>query len=185
MIGLPAAFIPHTAALRMAVIVAACASLVGSGWYLRGKLAAAQIAKIEARVAADTAARETAHREAIEAARARETAITAKAEEIVHAARQADADLRAARAAADNAAAGLRDAAARYAARRCQPAAAPLGSPPGTMPAGLHDADQLLRVLGELDGRAGNLAEAADRARAAGAACERIYDAARAELMRR
>jgi hypothetical protein len=160
-------------------------TLVAAGWLARGQIARGQIAELRAEQATQIAAAQTAHRQAIEAARARETAITAKAEEIVNAARQANADLHAARVAADNAAAGLRDAAARYAARRCQPAAAPLGSPPGTMPAGLHDADQLLRVLGELDHRAGNLAEAADRARAAGAACERIYDAARAELMRR
>jgi hypothetical protein len=43
----------------------------------------------------------------------------------------------------------------------------------------MHDGDRLLRVLGELDGAAGALAEHADRARAAGLACERAYEAVR------
>ena len=164
------------AAIRLAAAVTAGAMLFGVGYYVRGKLANAQIARVEARVAADTAARETAHREALEAVRAREAAVIARTEEIVNAARQADSELRAARAAADAAGVGLRDAAARYAARRCPTATAALGSAPGGLPRGLHDADRLLRVLGELDARAGDLADAADRSRAAGAACERFYD---------
>jgi len=167
------ALLPYTAALRVGVVVVACAALFGAGWHTKGRLAEAELAKVKA-------AHAQAYANAIEAARARESAIAAKAEEIVNAARQVDFELRAARAAADAAGVGLRDAAARYAARRCPTAVAPLGGSPGAMPVGVHDADRLLRVLGELDARAGELADSADRSRAAGAACERIYDAVRA-----
>jgi hypothetical protein len=149
-------------------------SLIGAGWMARGVLADRKIAQIRADQAEKVAQAEAA-------ARAREHAIIDRTEEIVREARSTVENLRADAAAAVVAADGLRVAAARYAARRCP--AAPLtpasGGAPTIVPGSMHDGDRLLRVLGELDGAAGALAEHADRARAAGLACERAYEAVR------
>lgn len=78
-------------------------------------------------------------------------------------------------AAADAAAAGLREQAKRLAARArtaCSHPGTTAGSPPATGPA-----DVLADVLSRADARAGELAAVADRARVAGLACERAYDA--------
>jgi len=149
-------------------------SLVAGGWMARGVLADRKIAQIRADQAEKVAQAEAA-------ARAREHAIIDRTEEIVRDARQTVENLRADAAAAVVAADGLRAAAARYAARRCPaaPVAPASGGAPAIVPSGMHDGDRLLRVLGELDGAAGALAAHADRARAAGLACERAYDAVR------
>lgn len=160
--------------------LAIAAAAATAGWKLRDLAADAHAAELQAQHATTVADAERRHRQDLEAAREREAAITAKAEEIVHAARQADADLRAARAAADAAGVELRDAAARYATRRCA-AATPAAAAGGSPPAGATG-DVLLDVLTRLDATAGILADHADRSRAAGLACERIYEVARQQL---
>ena len=149
-------------------------SLIGAGWMARGVLADRKIAQIRADQAEKVAQAEAA-------ARAREHAIIDRTEEIVREARTTVENLRADAAAAVVAADGLRAAAARYAARRCPaaPAGPASGGSPAIVPPDMRDGDRLLRVLGELDGAAGALAEHADRARAAGLACERSYEAVR------
>lgn len=164
--------IPVSPKLIAAVVVGG--SLVAGGWMARGVLADRKIAQIRADQAEKIAQAEAA-------ARAREHAIIDRTEEIVRDARQTVENLRADAAAAVVAADGLRVAAARYAARRCPaaPVAPASGGAPAIVPSGMHDGDRLLRVLGELDGAAGALAAHADRARAAGLACERAYEAVR------
>jgi hypothetical protein len=83
------------------------------------------------------------------------------------------ADVAAGRASHD----GLQQRAAVIAARGCRAASDPGtggASAPASDPAGM-----LADVLGQLDARAGLLAEYADRARAAGEACEQSYDTLR------
>ena len=161
--------------LIAAVVVGS--SLVAAGWLARGQIARGQIAELHARHAAAVASAEAAARQAVEAARARETEIINRTEEIVRDARTTVEGLRADAAAAVAAADGLRLAAARYAARRCAGPGASAAAPGGSQAAGLsgdmRDADRLLRVLAELDAAAGALADHADRSRAAGLACER------------
>lgn len=154
-----------------------------TGWMIRGKLADAQIARVHAAAATERAQAQERARQAVEAARAREQQILDKTQEIVHEARDAVAELARDAAAADAAGVGLRHAAAKLAARcnTSPPAPAPAGrGPAAPVPGGMHDGDRLLRVLGELDGAAGAYADAADRSRAAGLACERIYEQVRA-----
>lgn len=166
--------------LIAAVVVGS--SLVAAGWLARGQIARGQIAELHARHAAAVASAEAAARQAVEAARARETEIINRTEEIVRDARTTVEGLRADAAAAVAAADGLRLAAARYAARRCPGPGASAAAAGGSQAAGLsgdmRDADRLLRVLAELDSTAGALADHADRSRAAGLACERAYGAA-------
>jgi hypothetical protein len=153
----------------------------GAGWTAQGwrKDTALQSLKAEhaqaMKAAAETALAET------QKAKARETELQTKIEGIADEARQ----LQAAR---DAAAADAADArqrmlnAARGAASRCatgSTSAIARGSQTGSMPGSMSDGDRLLRVLGELDGAAGAYADAADRSRAAGLACERSYNAAR------
>lgn len=89
------------------------------------------------------------------------------------------AELEEARRAADAArptAAGLRAEAGRIATRLATCNAGTAGERQAR-----QDAAQLLAdVLGEMEGAGRGMAEAADRARAAGGACERIYDGVRA-----
>lgn len=163
-----------------ALLLAVAAS---TGWVARGKLAAAQVARVQAAAAEQQAKAEKRAREAIEAARAREQQIIDRTQEIVHETRDVLATMARDAAAADAAAGGLRDAAARIAARcntRHAPAAPAGGSPAASLPSSMHDGERLLRVLAELDGAAGAYADAADRSRAAGLACERIYEQVRA-----
>jgi DNA-binding protein H-NS len=165
---------------RLIAAVVIGGSLVAAGWLARGHIATGQIARIRAEQAEQLAQAQTAARQAVEAARAREHDIIDKTEAIAREARETVEALRADAAAAVVAADSLRDAAARYAARRCPPpaGAAPGRGAPAGVPGSMHDADRLLRVLAESDAAAGALAEHADRARAAGLACERAYQAA-------
>lgn len=156
-------------------------SLIAAGWLARGHIAAGQVAKIRAEQAQQLAQAQAAAREAVEAARAREHQIIDRTEEIVRDARTTVEALRADAAAAVVAASSLRDAAARYASRRCPAAPAPAGGggQAAGLSGGMHDGDRLLRVLAELDASAGAMADHADRSRAAGLACEQQYNAAR------
>jgi len=77
--------------------------------------------------------------------------------------------LRLARTASD----GVRDAAAGAAIRARAQSCAPK---PGPGQSGADTLDLLVDVLGRADGRAGELAEYADRLRIAGVACERSYE---------
>lgn len=159
-----------------ALLLAVAAS---TGWIARGKLATAQVARVQASAAQQQAQAEKRAREAIEAARAREQQIIDRTQEIVHETRNVLATMARDAAAADAAAGGLRDAAARIAARcntRAAPAAPASGSIAAPVPGGMHDGERILRVLTELDGAAGAYADAADRSRAAGLACQRIYE---------
>ncbi|WP_399677111.1 DUF2514 family protein [Xenophilus sp.] len=115
-----------------------------------------------------------AGRHAEKAERAKERTWAERIEEVsTHAEAEKNAlaaDLAASRAAAD----GLRTAAASAARRACPRAAA---ADPGQGQPGADPLDLLVDVLGRADARAGELAEYADRARIAGQACERAYDA--------
>jgi hypothetical protein len=168
------------AALAAALLLAG----FGAGWTAQGwrKDTALQSLKAEhaqaLKAAAETALAET------QKAKARETELQNQIEGIADEARQ----LQAAR---DAAAADAADArqrmlnAARSAASRCASgsvAAIAGGGQAGQLPGSMSDGDRLLRVLGELDGAAGAYADAADRSRAAGLACERSYNAAREAL---
>ena len=186
MIQLPAALVPHAALIKLAAVAAAALAVFVAGVAAGKRWSAADIERERAAHAQAIAAAESAARQAVEQARTREATIVARTEEIVEDARQTVETMRAHAAAADAAAVSLRDAVARYAARRCPaapPATAGRGTPADTA-AGVQDADRLLVLLGELDGRAGALARHADAARSAGIACERAWDAARAELSR-
>lgn len=179
-------FIPH----GLLPIILAAGLAIGSfaaGWGANGWRLGKQIATMKAQAAVDLAVREKTAREEVEKARAREAAVSSIAEGIVQDARKILDDVQRDAAAADAARVGLLDAARRAAARRC-PAASTAGAAgggaSGLVPGGMQDGDRLLFVLAAADGRAGELAAAADRARTAGAACERLYDAARAETLK-
>lgn len=132
-----------------------------------GASARVELAQVRQQAAEQVASAERKQRE-IELQRTRDVQ-----EAATHAQTRIDAlaaDLAASRAAAD----GLRAAAASAARRACpNPSAAGAGTrepDPGAL-------DLLVDVLGRADARAGELAEYADRARIAGSACERAYDA--------
>jgi hypothetical protein len=163
--------------LRAALI--ACAALLALLALQTFRLNAAQTRTAEALAAhaSDRGAWAEASRAASERTRQIEADRTAAIQETAHAARnaivQAQADAATARAATGR----LRDAASALAARACSGAgdtAAAKGSPPTAGP-GL--------VLAELyissDEMAGDLAEAYDRARIAGLACESAYNSLR------
>jgi hypothetical protein len=171
--------IPISPKLIAAVVIGG--SLVAGGWLARGVIADRTVAQLRAEHAQQLAQAQTAARQAVEAARAREHDIIDKTEVIVREARETVEALRADAAAAVVAAGSLRDAAARYAARRCPAApAAPGGRGQAAgVPGSMHDGDRLLRLLAELDASAGAMADHADRSRAAGLACERAYEAVR------
>ena len=164
--------------------VAIAAGLAAGGWIARGKLADAQLARLEASHAQAIAASEKAARDAAAQAQARERSLAEQLEVIADEKRQSDEAAARAAVAADTAARGLRDSFA-VAVRRCSSGStpsAPGGGSAAIVPGSMSDGERLLRVLGELDGAAGAYADAADRSRAAGIACERAYDAARAEV---
>ena len=171
--------------LRAAFAAGALAVAFGGGWLIRGWRADAALARVEQAHAEVVAEAERKAREHMEAVRAREAAMVQKSEEIARDAQSIVEALQRDTAAAGAASRSMLDAASR-AARRCGAAAGPAAAGPGSsagMPGGMRDGDRLLRVLTELDGAAGAYADAADRARAAGSACERTYDAARAAMM--
>lgn len=130
-----------------------------------GASARVELAQVRQQAAEQVAQAERRQRE-IEAQRTRDVQ-----EVQTHAQEQIDAlaaDLAASRAAAD----GLRAAAASAARRACPSAA--------SADAGAGQSDPLavlIDVLGAVGERAGIYAEAADRARIAGLACEKAYDA--------
>ena len=163
----------------LAGAVAASLALGGlAGYRLRDVTADRDIAALRAQHAQAVAVAASAAQTAERAARTEEQRRVIAAQEIADAAQarldrvQADADR------ARRTAAGLRSAAA-AAAARCNPTpgnpATPAASAAAAGP-GLVLAD----VLSRADDRAGGLAEAFDRAYAAGLACERIHDALRA-----
>lgn len=156
-------------------VLLACALMVG-GYWLRGLRAEREVAAVElqlhtARAEAAAAAFEASERfRRIEQARAFEIdRVTRDAQRTIDQARR-DA------AAADVAADRLRQRAAALAAA-CRPAADPTPADAGAPAAG--PGLVLADLLGRADAAAGELAAAFDRARAAGLACERSYDAMR------
>ena len=145
----------------------ACAALLLTAGVerTRGQHARTQLAEVKAQIATERANAEKQQRE-IERQRAQ-----AIQEVQDHAQAQIDAlaaDLAASRAAGD----GLRSAAAAAARRACPH--------PATASSSKGEPDSLavlIDVLGAVGERAGVYAEAADRARIAGLACEASYDA--------
>jgi hypothetical protein len=139
-----------------------------NGWRLSAKFEAAERAWAEQ--AAETSRRvaQAEHNARLEEGR-RKSAM----QEIVHAASIAQEHVQTDRRAADDAHQRMLDAARAYAASG--PAEDPAPSQGGETAAGpgLVFTD----VLAELDDTAGDLAQAYDRARIAGLACERAYDA--------
>ena len=160
---------------RLVVIAPLLLALAAGLQTSRLKTAQADLAQARQEHAEHVAAAALAAASAVQAARTEEQRRTAALQEIADAAHKdlaaARADARRARAAA----AGLRNAAQAYAAAHCGGAADDSATAPGGPPAagpGLVLAD----LLGRADDRAGELAAAADAARAAGLACERAYD---------
>ncbi len=150
------------------------AALVASGWIVNGWRLAGQIEQLQGEQAKQREGQAAALAAASEAARTEEQRRTAEQRGIANAAAkerdEALADARTADAVAEQ----LRVRVAQLAA-----AARGAGNPPaasGSQAAG-DPLDVLTDVLGRADKRAGDLAEYADRARIAGQACERSYDA--------
>jgi hypothetical protein len=172
--------LPGFLTARLAAGIAICAALVLSGWMARQKWDNARFVKLQLEQSQRVAGAEKKAREAIETVRSREAALIDQTRGIVDAAQKTIEDLERHRAAADRASGGLLDA-ARRAAARCAPGAAPATatrSPGPGVPGGLSDGERFLRVLGELDGAAGAYAADSGRARAARDACQRSYEAA-------
>lgn len=142
---------------------------------------AGKVAEVKAQHSSIVAGAEKRAREEVEKVREREASLIAQTEGIINETRQTVERLEAGRLAADAAGRGMLDA-ARSAASRCASGKAPgpagVGQAAG-VPGSMSDGDRLMRVLGELDGAAGAYASAADRARAAGSACERYVEALR------
>jgi hypothetical protein len=179
---IPAALLANTAALRLGAIVVVGVALLGAGFYGGKRWSAADLEKERAQHATVVAAAATARAEAVDRALADSRAAVAEAERIAGEARAEEDRLRIARAAAVTESGRLRDAAATYQRRHaaaCAPGATS-GGTTGAVPGRVYDGDRFLRVLGELDGAAGAFAEAADRARSSGLACERTYEVMRA-----
>lgn len=165
-------------AVQLSMAALAVGLVVGAGgaWVVRGWQAGAQLQTERAAYARALADAEAATTRAVEDARTKEQRRADAVQEIAdHAHAQlaaARADAGRARAAADR----LRRAADAYAAAVCGGAAADSTSTASSAPAtgpGLVLAD----LFGRADARAGELAAAFDAAHAAGAACERAYDA--------
>jgi hypothetical protein len=157
----------------LAIAVLMLASAAGGAW-VSGALWAADLAEAKQTHAQALAAIEHRQTQAQAQARSeeqrRQTALEGIRTDASEQIEQAQADAAAATARAHS----LQQQAARVAARpSCttdNPGAA-LGSPSANAPALL-----LADVLSRIDARAGELAATADRARIAGAACERSYD---------
>ncbi|WP_244159752.1 DUF2514 family protein [Cupriavidus alkaliphilus] len=150
------------------------ASLFAAGWAANGWRIGAKIVQLEAAQAKEREGRAGALAAASQAARAEEQRRTAEQRGIANAAAKerdhAQADARAAGAIAEQ----LRVRVAQLAA--AARAAGNSGAAGGSAAAG-DPLDVLTDVLSRADARAGHLAEYADRARVAGLACERSYDA--------
>ncbi|SCU75502.1 conserved exported hypothetical protein [Cupriavidus necator] len=159
---------------RVIAAVIVVAAIFAAGWAVNGWRKDAEIAGIEADRARERRDQALAQVKAVDDARFEEQRRTAAQTEIANAATKdaetARADARAADAVADR----LRQRVAELVAA---------GRAPGnTYPAGAGQAagdpiGMLADVLSRADQRAGILAEYADRARIAGQACERSYDA--------
>lgn len=152
------------------------AALAGlAAWNIQGWRLAAEVERVNANHAAYVAAIEQDARKAIEQQRHAEARAAEEVERIARESHEAlersRADADAARTAAD----GLRRQLAAYLAAARAGAAHPGPAAPGA-PAG-DPIGVLADVLERADRRAGVLAEFADRAHAAGIACERAYDA--------
>lgn len=158
-------------AIRWALLAAL---LVASGWVVNGWRLGGQIEQLQAAQAKQREGQATALAAASEAARTEEQRRTAEQRGIANAAAkerdQALADARTAGAVAEQLRVRVAQLAA--AARAARNTTAASGSPAAGDPL-----DVLTDVLGRADARAGDLAEYADRARIAGQACERSYDA--------
>lgn len=162
--------------IKAVVLVALSALLIGAvgGWKVQGWRMSGQVQQLRADQAKEREGQATALAAASETARAEEQRRTAEQRGIANAAAkerdQAQADARIAGAVAEQ----LRERVAQLASvarTACDPATSGGGSAAG------DPLDVLTDVLGRADARAGELAEFADRARIAGRACERAYDA--------
>lgn len=186
MIQLPAALAPHAALIKRAAVAVAALALFGAGVAAGKRWSAAELERERVVHVKAVAAAESAARQAVEQARAREATIVARTEEIVRDAVAEEERLRAARADTVAESVRLRDAAAAYQRRRaaaCVAASASRGSS-GAVPDDMRDGDRLLRVFGECEAAHGALADDLGKSRADGLRCERAWDAARAELSR-
>lgn len=165
---------PQAIAAGVIAVVAGAA-----GWTLNGWRMGTTIAELEATHAKIVAEAEKTARAEVDKVRAREDALTAKIQEITDEGRATNERLQAAIVAGSTASRGVLDA-ARIATNRCASSQNPApagGGKAANVPSSMSDGDRLLRVLGELDGAAGAYAEAADRSRSAGLACERYVEA--------
>jgi hypothetical protein len=149
--------------IRPAACVAAAAALFGAGWASNGWRLNAELERINARRAEAMARAEAAQRE-------QEAEWVATQQEIAHVASLARQHAEADRRAADGVHQRLLSAA--RAAGQAAQHPAPAGGGEAAAGPGLVLAD----VLGRSDGASGELAEAYDRARIAGLACEAAYD---------
>ncbi|MGH8786846.1 MAG: DUF2514 family protein [Cupriavidus necator] len=155
-----------------ALVLGAC--LFAAGWVVNGWRLGGQIQQLQTDQAKQREGQATALAAASEAARTEEQRRTAEQRGIANAAAkerdQAVADARAAGTVAEQLRVRVAQLAA--AARAAGNTAASGGSSAAGDPL-----DVLTNVLGRADTRAGELAAYADRARIAGQACERSYDA--------
>lgn len=161
---------------RLLVAVGIAVAAAGGSWWLRGTMADAEVAKLQAAHAAVVAAADRAKTTAVEEALSQSRAAIDRAEEIVNAARAEEEKLRTARAAAVAESGRLQDAAVQYQRRRAAAcvAGAAGGSASGALPDDVRDGgDRLLRVFGECVGAHGSLADDLGRSRARGLGCER------------
>lgn len=149
---------------RLAVVLVVAAVGFGGGWLVNGW-------RMSSTYNAEKAQAAEKHAEAVEQARAEERRRVLVVQEVADAAQtqldQAQADAGRARDAAER----LRQRVAQLVAAARNPTA-PRPGQAADDPIGV-----LADVLGRADQRAGVLAEYADRARIAGHACERAYDA--------
>lgn len=159
---------------RWLVALAVVAAAAG-GWLAQGWRQEARIEVLRADHARQVAEQHAAHAAALDAVRAREADIAERVERIAHDAQAAAVAVAADARRADAAGRGLRDAVAAVAAN-CPRVAAPAGAA-ASSPAAGAPGDLLAELQRRLDDAAGELAAHADRARAAGLACERAYDA--------
>ncbi|WP_115678399.1 DUF2514 family protein [Cupriavidus neocaledonicus] len=160
--------------LRVVAAVVLAGGIFSAGWVANGWRLGGQLQQLQAAKAKEREGQAGALAAASEAARAEEQRRTAEQRGIANAAAkerdQALADARAAGAVAEQ----LRVRAAQLAAAA---RAAGHSAAAGGGAATGDPLDVLTDVLGRADARAGELAEYADRARVAGLACERSYDA--------
>ena len=161
--------------LRIALAAGALALAGSAGWGARAVLADRDLAQLQGQRDADRASWSTASAEASEAARETERLRRRALEKAA-----TDADAQNTRLLADAAAAAaagrrLHDTAAAFAAGACPSPGS--STPAEASPATPTPAVVLAELFRRADERAGDLAAAADAARAAGAACEASFDA--------